>query len=189
MTLPSPHFSPRAYLRFDREEEGKHEYLDGAIIAMAGGTPRHSKIAFNIAAALGAEIEARGCLGFTSDLRVAADPNRCYTHPDLTVVCGEPEYVDDDRDTITNPTLIVEVLSPSTTDYDRGAKAGMYRRIPSLQHLLLVAPEPAMVEHFQRLSDQSWRLDVIDSMSAVVELPAIGAVLAVSDIYRNTDRV
>ncbi|MCP4662549.1 MAG: Uma2 family endonuclease [bacterium] len=128
------------YLAFERESETKHEYYDGETFAMAGASPAHNLISWNIAMALGPQVRSRGCFGFPADMRLRIPATGLYTYPDVVVVCGEPEF-DQQRDTLLNPTLIIEILSPSTEDYDRGRKFAHYRSLESLAAYLVIAQE------------------------------------------------
>ena len=169
-------------------EEGspvKHEFLDGVVWAMAGGSPAHARIASSIARLLGNQLEGRRCTVFTSDLRVRVKTTGLATYPDVTVVCGQLELDPDDvkGHTVTNPTLIVEVLSPSTEDYDRGEKLGHYRQVPSLEMVLLVAVDTPHIEVWRRVNDR-WTSDVC-AHDGVVDVAPLGCQLSVVDVYRD----
>ena len=127
-----PSFTPAEYLALERAADAKSEYLDGEIVAMTGGSRAHSLIAANLVRELGNALRERPCEVYGSDLRVSVALAGLYAYPDVTVVCGQPTFTDDERDTLENPTVIVEVLSPSTEGLDRGAKFTRYRRLPSL---------------------------------------------------------
>lgn len=180
-----PLLSADEYLALERESDEKHEYWGGQMVAMAGASRVHSLICWNVATALGPQIRDRGCEGYVSDMRVRIPASRRYVYPDLTVVCGEPVFEDAELDTLTNPTLIVEVLSPSTEERDRGLKLFAYRGIESLRVCLLVAQDRTWIEHWQRQGDGSWRVVEITDPKAVVDLPEIGARLPVAEVYAN----
>lgn len=182
---PQSRLQPKEYLAYEHEAEEKHEYWDGEVVAMAGGTPEHNAICFNLAAALGPRLRKSGCRGFTSDQRVKIPLSNRYVYPDLTVVCGEPVFDEDDAQTIANPTLIVEVLSPSTETRDRGAKLFGYRSLPSLRGCLLVAQDRTWIEHWSRQDDGRWLVTEIEDMSAVLDLPEVGSRLQLAEIYRD----
>lgn len=178
------HWSVEEYLAFERTSEIKHEYLDGEIFAMSGASRSHNRISWNIVAALDPQLKESGCEGFVSDQRVQIPATGLFTYPDVVVVCGEPElYGDETPETLVNPTLIVEVLSSTTEDYDRGRKFAHYRGIPSLQLYLLVAQERAHVERFERQPNGLWLLYETDDLEERLDLPAVGAGLALSDVY------
>lgn len=144
------------YLAWEREQAGKHEFFHGEVFAMAGGTPRHNALGVSIGAELRAVLRSRGCSVLSSDQRLAFPPHERYVYPDVTVICGPPVFQPGTDDVITNPTILVEVLSASTEEYDRGLKWTGYQRIASLTDYLLVAQAEARIEHYRRNSDGSW---------------------------------
>ena len=143
--------SPEEYLEWERLQESKHEYFDGEVFAMAGGSPRHNRLIMTVGVALDASLATRGCHVLSSDQRVRARDRR-YVYPDLTVVCGS--LVVEHDDVITNPTMLVEVLSSSTEQYDRGLKWDGYQLLPSLTDYILVSQDRAHLEHFGRIDDR-----------------------------------
>ncbi len=158
MAEPKPHHSPTEYLAMERESRGRSEYSDGEIFATAGASRRHNLICLNIGATFWNQLRDRDCEVYSSDMRVLVPATGLYTYPDVVVVCGEPEFEDAELDTLLNPTLIVEVLSDSTADYDRGAKFEQYRTVPSLQEVLLVAQDEVHGVRYRRRNDDSWML-------------------------------
>jgi len=168
------------YLAFERDSEMKHEFADGEIYAMAGGSLRHSALASRISAAL-ESARAPGCIAFQSDMRLRVLATGRATYPDASMVCGpiQLDPVDPSGTTITNPSLLVEVLSPSTEEVDRGSKLQDYQRIPSLQEYVLVSQHPRL-EIYRRLSSGSW--EYRDVREGVVTL-ASGATLDLSILY------
>jgi Uma2 family endonuclease len=172
-----------AYLDLDEMSNVKLEYLDGEIFAMAGGTPDHAALAMNIGIALAA-VREHGCRVFSSDLRIRVLATGLAAYPDVTIVCGPAQYDPDSRTTITNPTIIVEVLSDSTRDYDRGAKAEHYRQIGSLKACLLVSHQQPQIEAWRRADDGSWSRSE-HGPGAVIELPGIDVALPVDEVYRG----
>lgn len=185
---PQRRLHPTEYLAFEHDAEEKHEYWDGEVVAMAGGSPEHNAICFNLAAALGPQLRKSGCRGFTSDQRVRIPASNRYVYPDLTVVCGEPVFDQDDPQTIANPTLIVEVLSPSTESRDRGSKLFGYRSLPSLGGYLLVAQDRTWVEHWSRQADGRWLVTEIEDLSATLDLPEVGCKLPLAEVYEDVTR-
>ena len=179
--------APEEYLAFEREAEDKHEFWDGEIVAMAGASPEHNAICFNLAASLGVQLRGSGCRGFTSDQRVRIPLENRYVYPDLTFVCGQAVVEDDDAHTLTNPTLIVEVLSPTTEDDDRGRKLFGYRTLPSLSGYLLVAQDRTWIEYWSRQDGGRWLVTEIDDPVATLELPEIGCELPLTEIYEGVD--
>lgn len=174
------------YFEFERSASEKNEYYRGQIIGMAGGSPRHALLAANFFLALGRRLEAGRCNPFSSDLRVWIAPFM-VAYPDVSVVCGEPQYSDSRRDTITNPTLIVEVLSPSTENYDRSVKARHYRDVASLQEFLLIDQNTVDIDHYRRSANGIWEIAVCRDRNAVIALNSIGCELPVEEIYRNAE--
>ena len=176
--------SVQEYLAFEHESEIRHEYLHGEIFAMYGASRRHNRISWNIVAALAPLLRDGGCEGFVSDMRVRIPATEIYTYPDVVVVCGEAQIEEEEGlETLLNPTLIVEVLSPSTEDYDRGRKFGYYRTIPSLQLYLLVSQDRVHVERFERQPNGLWVLYETDDLQTRLDLNAADASLALEDIY------
>jgi Uma2 family endonuclease len=171
------------YLEFERTSEIKHEYLDGYIYAMSGATANHNLVAGNTYASLHAQLRKGPCLIFPSDQRVKAD--RLYAYPDISVVCGTPEFTGDTPDTLANPTLIIEVLSPSTEKFDRGKKFQYYRALDSLQEYLLIAQDSYRIEHYIRQQDGPWLLKDAIGIDATLELPSIGCALSLADVYEK----
>src|SRR5579859_1008842 len=181
-----PTYTPEEYLAHERQAAYKSEYLAGQIVAMSGVSWEHSLITGNLLTVLHGQLRDRPCTVHASDLRVKVRAHGMYTYPDLVVVCGAPQFEDAHVDTLLNPTIIVEVLSPSTEAYDRGAKFGYYRALPSLQEYLLVAQDQMLLEHYRR-ADASWVLTATTDSAAVVRLPAIGCDLPLAEVYRKVN--
>src|SRR5438105_11912 len=149
-SLTEGFFTAEQYLALEREADYKSEYVNGQIYAMSGASREHNLIAFNLITALGTQLRGRPCEGYGGDMRVKVSPTGMYTYPDVSVVCGEPHFDDAQLDTLTNPTVIIEVLSPSTELFDRGGKFAHYRTLQSLSDYVLVAQDKMQVEHFVR---------------------------------------
>lgn len=182
---PQRKYSVEDYLTFERQSETRHEYLDGEIFAMGGASWVHNRISWNITVALDPQLESQGCEGFAGDMRVHIPATDRYTYPDIAVVCGEPQFEDAELDTLLNPNLIIEILSPSTEVHDRGRKLFAYRSIPSLETILLIAQDQAHVEQLCRQRDGSWVLTETDDLGAVIDIQGIQARLALEQIYRR----
>ncbi len=146
------------YLVLEAASETKHEYVNGEIFAMAGGTPEHSRLSANVILELGAALRGRPCVTFTSDLRIRVPATGLGTYPDASVVCGRIEVDPEDKNSVTNPVVIVEVLSDSTERYDRDEKRAHYRQLPSLRDYLLVSQHERRIEHYHRNDDGTWTL-------------------------------
>jgi len=186
MALPHalPVFTPEQYLSLERSSEIRHEYLDGFVYAMAGESPEHSTICFNLAGSLHAQLKDAPCRGFSPNMKVRTDKSGLYAYPDLMVVCGEPVFHDERRDVITNPTVIFEVLSPSTEAYDRGEKFSRYSsEIETLQDYVLVTQDQPRIEHFSRQRDGTWLCSEVNGLTGVLTLPSIDCQIALGDVY------
>jgi Uma2 family endonuclease len=186
-TQPKPRLTPEQYLEIERKAEYKSEYFDGEMFAMSGGTLAHSTIAMNIGGSLVNQLRGRSCRAMSSDMRVRVNPTGLYTYPDVSVVCGEPQLLDGAQDTLLNPTVIVEVLSPSTEAYDRGKKFEHYRNIESLREYLLVASDRVQVDLFTRQDDRQWMLTVAKMPGEQLTLHSIGCTLQVAEVYDKVD--
>lgn len=180
---PAIHTSYADYLTFERSAPIKHEYVAGMVLAMAGGSPEHARLAGRLARFIGVAIDGRPCDVFSSDLRVRIPETNRSTYPDLTVVCGRRQTAADDDDAIVNPTILVEVLSDSTEADDRGEKFAHYRRLASLQEYVLVAQKAQRIEVYRREGDR-WVLTE-HGPGTMVELPSIDARIPVDEIYRD----
>jgi Uma2 family endonuclease len=171
------------YLEIERKAEFKSEYYNGAMFAIAGGSLPHGVIGINLGRELSLQLELEPCTVYSSDVRVRVLPSGMYTYPDLTVVCGEPQYDDDQRDTLVNPVVLFEVLSDSTRDYDRGQKFEFYRAIPSLREYIVVAQHRPDVEQWTRQDETHWLLSEYNDLSQSVHFTSIKCVLALSEVY------
>ncbi|MEO7717453.1 MAG: Uma2 family endonuclease [Capsulimonas sp.] len=178
-------YTPEEYLAMERQAEFRSEYVHGEIFAMSGGSRAHSYIAGNAYRLLGNQLEGRSCAPFGSDMRVLVNPGGLYTYPDVSIAC-DPQFSDSAVDTLTNPIVIVEVLSPSTEAYDRGLKFAYYRRQASISHYVLIAQDQPHVELYTRQEDDKWLLTEINSLEGDVNLDAIGCKLPINKLY---DRV
>jgi Uma2 family endonuclease len=174
------------YLALEREAEFKSEYIRGEIVAMSGGTYTHALIAANVLAGLGARLRGTECHALGSDMRLLIEREGVGTYPDAMVLCGKPEFHDSRQDVLLNPTLVLEVLSPSTEAYDRGLKFEFYRSIPTLKHVVFVAQNHMSVDVYER-TDAGWVLQPALGLDAVAALQAIGVDLPLSEIYENVE--
>lgn len=187
MAVPNLRLTPKRYLDVERRAERRSEFVAGQAYAMAGGTPEHNQIAPNITAELRQRLRPRGCRTFSSDQRVYSPSSDAYLYPDVTVVCGSPTFTDRFADTLANPTLIVEVLSPSTELFDRGIKFGLYRQIPSLRVYILVSSREARIEVFCRQDDGDWRIEEFVGRDATLAIPEWELAIPLADIYDQID--
>jgi Uma2 family endonuclease len=184
MALRSPidHYAPEEYLALERAAEFKSEYIDGEIVAMTGGSRAHSLIAGNVLGELRSALREQPCEVHGSDLRVTVEVAALYTYPDVTVICGEPVFEDEAEDTVMNPVVIVEVLSPSTEAYDRGKKFARFRLLPSLRAYILVSQDQPRVEWYT-LGEDGWLLHEANGLDGTIQLTALNATLALAEIY------
>lgn len=184
-SLAKQYYTPEQYLALERKAEYKSEYINGEIYAMSGASREHNLIGGNIFAALHSQLRGEPCEVYSSDMRVKVHHTGMYTYPDVAVVCGEPRFEDKVLDTLVNPTVIIEVLSPSTEAYDRGDKFAHYRRLESLTDYVLVAQDKVRVEHFARSNDRSgeWIFTEVSDLDGTLRLASIGCEMALRDIY------
>jgi Uma2 family endonuclease len=175
-------WTPAEYLAGERSSPERHEFFEGEIFAMAGASFEHNKIVANLVGELRSALRHRPCDVTPSDLRVKVPATGLYTYPDVTVVCGDPLFEDDARDTLLNPTVLVEVLSASTEGYDRGKKFRSYRSIATFREYVLVAQDAVSVERYTRGDDGVWSLHESGAGERLV-LASIGCEIAVDEIY------
>lgn len=181
--LPEQRATIEEYLAFERRSEAKHEYLDGEIFAMSGASWKHGLLVGNVFVALHRQLGDRQCFVQASDQRVRIPATDLFTYPDVVFVCGEPRFDDAELDTLINPTLIIEVLSKTTEDYDRGRKFAHYRTIEPLAEYVLLAQDEVHVERFTRQAKDRWELWETDSIEDRLVLASIGCELALREIY------
>jgi Uma2 family endonuclease len=182
---PRPYLTPQQYLEIDRAAEHGSEYYDGEMFPMTAVSLVHDRIFRNILRSLDAQLKGRSCEPAGSNLRIKCGPDGPYFYPDVLVFCGAPILEDSNEDTLLDVTAIIEILSPSTERYDRTFKFEHYRKLPSLQHYLLIAQNEVKIEHRRRQPDSSWTAVVSSDQQAVVELSAIGCELPIGSIYEN----
>lgn len=176
--------TPEEYLAFERKATTKHEYLNGQIVAMSGASREHNLITGNMFNGLYTQLIDRACETYVSEMRVKHHQTDSYTYSDIVVVCDEPRFEDDVFDTLLNPIVLIEVLSPSTEAYDRGEKFAHYRQIASLQEYILVSQDRIRVEHYLQQGTQ-WLLTEFRELQEVLALVSIRCELRLSDIYRR----
>jgi Uma2 family endonuclease len=196
MGLPQPalEYSLDDYLNQERESEFRHEYLDGMIYDMAGETLEHSTICANIAGELHAYLKGKPCRTLSPNMKILSgkytpgQSKGLFSYPDVSVVCGEPQFHDERRDVLLNPTLIIEVLSPGTELFDRGEKFHRYRAyLDSLQEYVLVSTDVPRVEVFQRQTGGFWLYSAVSGLESRVSFASIACELSLADIYERID--
>jgi Uma2 family endonuclease len=177
-----PRFTSQQYLSLERSAEIRSEFDDGVIEAMSGASRKHNLITMNLAGELREQLKGRPCEVYAGDMRVAVESGKRFLYPDLVVVCGEPEFLDSEFDTLLNPVMIVEVLSPSTELRDRGRKFEWYRRLPSFREYVLVDQERVFVERFTRRNDD-WVLSPLDRVDDTLRLESIQCEVPLEEVY------
>lgn len=175
------------YLAIDVDPLVKYEYLNGFVVAMAGASPRHNLVIQNLARFLGNALESGPCIVLGSDQRVHVSETGAYVYPDLSITCEHPRFTDDRPRALLNPRLIVEVLSPSTRDHDRGDKLAHYRKIATVQDVLLVDANERAAELYRKIEPGRWMLS--EHTDGSIELESVGARLPFDDIYAKTDEL
>jgi Uma2 family endonuclease len=188
-------FSVDQYLAIERKAEERHYFLDGEIYAMAGESPEHGDISANLVCIVVGQLKGTPCRARSKDTKVRSGPTltagettRClFSYPDLVVICNDPEYLDEHRDVVLNPKVIMEVLSTTTESFDRGEKFSRYQSWnPTLTDYLLIPQDKAQIEHYTRQADGSWQYRRTIGLDAIVEIPSIGCTLKLAEVY---DRV
>ena len=186
-TASSRDFTEAEYLALEAASEEKHEFVDGFIVAMAGASPAHNALAVHIAAALLTLTRGRGCVVLSSDQRVHVPPTGLYTYPDVTVACGERHYRSGEPPSLLNPTLLVEITSDTSEDYDRGRKFLHYQAIELLKEYVIVSHREPRIDHYRRLDFDQWLATAYRGPSARVDLPSLGGGFDVTDVYAGVD--
>lgn len=171
------------YIEMEQAATEKHEYYRGEIFAMSGSKVPHNNISGNLFGELYTKLKGKKCKPYNSDQRIHIEKNTLFTYPDISIVCGKIETLDDDNWNILNPTVIIEVLSPSTKNYDRGEKFMLYRAIPSLKEYILVDSESIHIEVFRLNENERWELEEYDDMEADLSIHAIAESIHISEIY------
>jgi Uma2 family endonuclease len=196
-----------AYLTFERASQTKHEFYNGEIFEWGTGLNKketsisatneviekrslsfiHNQIQMNFTGEVRAFLKGKSCNVFGSDLRIHIPSNTLYTYPDAIIICGKPQLLDDEFDTVLNPYIIAEILSPSTQSYDRGNKFMLYRSIPSLQEYILIDSESIAVEHYKRNKDNTWLLQEWKERTDILTIATIGLSLPLEELYNGVN--
>ena len=183
------------YLRMEKAATERHEYYQGEIfqmqghgelLAMSGASPRHNIIFSNLFIALGTRLKGKPCQPFGPDMRLNIPDNTLFSYPDISIYCDEPENIPEDEESFIKPTVLIEILSPSTKHYDRGGKFILYRDIPTLKEYILVDTATFNVEAFRINSNNHWELEEYKSISDILSLPSLGNTMPVAEIYAGT---
>lgn len=185
--LPKRKLSPAEYLKLERESDVKHEYFNSDVFAMAGAKRNHNKIAANLSGLLWQHLKGRDCEFYPSDMRVFVGKFGLYTYPDISVVCGKPEFQDDVLDTLLNPVLLIEILSDSTEGYDRGRKFQHYRSIDTLREYVLVSQNDARIEKYVKQGDGFWVLSDAVGVESSIIFESIDCNISLAEVYDKID--
>src|SRR6266446_7663437 len=171
------------YLQLERKAETRSEYFSGEVFAMAGGNCSHSLIATNLLRELSSRLNATDCVAYNTDLRVKVEATGLLTYPDVSVVCGDQHFLDEQEDTLLHPSVVIEVLSDSTEAYDRGKKFENYRQIPTCREYLLVSQKESRIEQFIRQPNGEWTLKEAAGLNAEIKLSSLGITLKLSEVF------
>lgn len=174
---------PAEFINWERKAETKHEYVDGRIIDMAGASLWHNRIVSNIIGHIYPFPSGKTCQIYPSDLRIYAKSKESYFYPDASIICGDPEFSDEIKDTIVNPKVIFEILSPSTKDYDTGIKLYYYMQIKSLQQYIMIDSAILIVRSALRQADGAWRFQELDNMDENILIEPIQCILQLKETY------
>jgi Uma2 family endonuclease len=186
---PAPKYnfiSPKEYLEMERASDEKHEYFDGHIYLMSGASLKHVKVATNLTGKLFTFLEDKECSVLSENLRVTSPSNDSYMYPDVLIVCGKEELEDNQFDTLLNPSVIFEILSPSTRSIDKGRKMMYYKEIPSLKEYFMVDTDSQLVHCVRKQPSGDWRLETISGEASVLLIETIQFNLPLSAIYKGT---
>ena len=179
------HYTPEEYFALLEQSEEKFEYHQGEVFMMAGGTPNHNIISLNVARRILEGLDNKECTSYSSDMKVEIARYQRYLFPDMSVVCGPPELSEERNDTIKNPILLIEVLSPFTEGYDRGLKFKMYRSLPSFKEYVLISQEEPQVEVYYRQNNTSWLYQVYQGLDSTLTLQSINHTVSLKHIYQK----
>ena len=183
----TPRLSPEEYLAIERSALAKSEYHDGQVIAMAGGTGPHSLVAAAFTRELGNFAKAKGCFVFNSDMKLRINENNRFCYPDVSGLCGRPEYHDESRDVLLNPSFVVEVLSKSTEAFDRGRKLALYMALRSVVEIALVSVVEFRVDKYTRQPDGIWRFDGYSGTDSLVPFASLGCEISLGEVYGGVE--
>jgi Uma2 family endonuclease len=182
---PKRYITEQEYIEFERASAIKHEYYDGHTYAMTGASISHNLIAGNTLASLHGQLRRKPCQIFSSDMRVKVRQTGLNTYPDLVIICGEPQFTDDVLDTLINPLVLIEILSPSTERYDRGMKFQNYRTIETLQDYILIAQDHYHIEYYTRQNDGQWLFQEAIGLDSHIAIQSIECTLTLEDVYEK----
>lgn len=176
---------PSEFINWERKSETKHEYAGGRIIDMAGASVAHNRIVSNIIGHIYPALSGKSCNIYPSDLRVYVKSRESYFYPDATIICGDIEYSDGEKDTVKNPSVIFEILSPSKEEYDTGKKLFFYMQIESLQQYIMINSTSLFVRSGKKQSDGAWRFQELEKAHEKLPIEPVGFELNLKDIYEG----
>ncbi len=188
-------FTVQEYLEYEKAATERHEFYQGEIfqmyghgdlLAMSGASNLHNMIFSNLLIAIGTKLQGKPCKPYGPDMRLNIPENTLFTYPDITIYCGDPETIPEDEETFIHPTIIVEILSPSTREYDRGGKFKLYRDIPTLKEYVMIDTAAINVEAFRLNKNKHWEMEEYKSLSGDLTLPALEIAVPIKDIYATT---
>ncbi|WP_421825873.1 Uma2 family endonuclease [Larkinella sp.] len=180
------HYTVEEYLALEQESDVKHEYINGVIYDMAGGTPAHSLVGTNTTRELGNSLKGKPCRVYNSDLALALSESQ-YVYPDASIICGPLQTFGINKNAANNPIVIIEVFSPSTKGYDKRWKFRLYRQIPSFQQYVQISPDRVLVDVFTKVEDDLWRIATYWRLTDTVRLESVDAEIPMSEIYLGVD--
>jgi len=178
-------YTPQEYLEWESDAEVRHEFINGEIIPMAGGTTRHNEIVTNLCVFLKPTLRQQGRRLYSENVRLWIPASEVFTYPDLMILDGDPIYYENTQTTVTNPVVIIEVLSESTRDYDQGRKFGFYRSLEMLQDYVLVDQEKCSVMVYRRGNRKEWNLQILEALTEKIQLESLGIKITLADIYEG----
>jgi len=184
-SLPEFRLSPDEYLTRERTADCRSEYIDGYVVAMAGGSEAHNVIVGNLVTLLNIHLRDRPCRVFPSDMKVHRIDSKRYFYPDVTVVCGESQFIDDKKDVLLNPLLLIEVLSDDTENFDRGTKFTSYLRLDSLMEYVLMSQNAPVIEHYSRREAGDWLYSRIEGLDQTFTFTSVGLIAQMADIFNK----
>lgn len=184
-SLPQIRYTPEQYLEIDRKADCRSEYVNGEILAMAGASREHNLIVTNLVREVSLALRGKPCETYSNDMRVQVNQTR-YAYPDLVVACGQPQFIDGQLDTLTNPVVVIEVLSPTTAADDRSWKFAHYRRLATLTDYIMLSQFQPFAEHYTRQGEQ-WVLTEVAGLDAVLRLPSLGCDLPLTAVYERVE--
>lgn len=187
---PAPKYnyvSPEEYLAIDRAAEYRNEYYYGAIVAMSGASLNHNKIDRNLISGINHFLKGKNCSILPSHMRVSTPSHDSYMYPDASIVCGEPQLEDKLFDTLLNPSVVFEILSPSTRNVDKGRKFFFYQQIPSLKEYIMIDSLKRFIQIARKQNDNSWKFETLDETHTLLLIQTINFHFPLSEIYYDTD--